>query len=186
MSRWPGAPLSEEANALLRAAERGPLLPDEVAATRPRLDRAAIEALLPHRGRSLLLDEVLAIEPARGLISAGYDLDPGRAVFAEHFPGRPVWPGLLQVEAIGQAGLLLMLESRRGRREALPDPDDAADEPFAHALTHVLWARFVRPVEPGGRLVIGAAVVEDGLFHLVVGQCLKEGRVSSVAVLSGV
>jgi 3-hydroxyacyl-[acyl-carrier-protein] dehydratase len=182
----PGTPLPDEATALLRAAERGALLPQGAEGPPPSLDRTAIEALLPHRGRSLLLDEVWALDPTRRLISAGYDLDPGREVFAEHFPDRPVWPGLLQVEAIGQAGLLLMLHLGREPSAGDPAPHGKAREPFSHALTHVLWARFLRPVEPGGRLEVAAGVVEDGLFHLVVGQCLKGGLVASVAVLSGI
>jgi 3-hydroxyacyl-[acyl-carrier-protein] dehydratase len=176
VSLIPGEAWPEEVTALLRAAGRGPLLSGERRGSGTLLDRTAIEGLLPHRGRSLLLDRVTLIDASPRLIAARYDLADAREVFGEHFPGRPLWPGTLQVEAIGQAGLLLMT---RLTGEGMQSEADT------HALTHILWARFARPVGPGGELEIVARVVEDGLFHLVVGQCLKEGAVTTVAVLGG-
>jgi 3-hydroxyacyl-[acyl-carrier-protein] dehydratase len=175
MSLSPGEALPDEVSALLRGAQREPLLSEAETEATTLLDREAIEARLPHRGRALLLDRVTALDASRRIIAARYTLARGGDVFAEHFPGRPLWPGVLQVEAIGQAGLLLMLETA-------PEPPS---ETLTHALTHILWARFARPVGPEGELEIQARVVEDGLFHLVVGQCLKERSVSAVAVLGG-
>jgi 3-hydroxymyristoyl/3-hydroxydecanoyl-(acyl carrier protein) dehydratase len=82
-----------------------------------------------------------------------------------------VLPGALQIEAIGQAGLLLAL-LREGRPPGAP----------AHvALTHVLGARFVRPVGADGELEIAVQAVDDGLFTTVIGQCLHEGEICAVA-----
>ena len=154
--------------ALLRGALRSPAL---APAGPPVLDRAGIEALLPHRGPALLLDTVLHLETDPPTIVAEYDLASASAVLAGHFPGRPVWPGLLQAEAIGQAGLL----AARAR----------AGVPTEGALTDVLAARFVRPIEPPGRVRIAARVLTDGLFEVVVGQCTFAGHVCSAAVLRG-
>jgi 3-hydroxyacyl-[acyl-carrier-protein] dehydratase len=137
----------------------------------PVLDRTGIEALLPHRGLALLLDTVLHLEADPPTIVAEYDLAGALPLLAGHFPGRPVWPGLLQAEAIGQAGLLAA-RARDGVR-------------VEGALTDVLAARFVRPIEPPGRVRISARVLPDGLFEVVVGQCTFEGRVCSAAVLRG-
>ena len=153
---------------LLRGALRTPA-PEP--AGRPLLDRAGIEALLPHRGPALLLDAVLHLEADPPTIVAEYDLASASAVLAGHFPGRPVWPGLQQAEAIGQAGLL----AARAR----------AGLPAGGALTDVLAARFVRPIAPPGRVRIAARVLADGLFAVVVGQCTFAGRVCSAAVLRG-
>src|SRR5262249_10837202 len=109
----------------------------------------------------------------RGLIAARYDLGRARDVLAGHFPAYPVWPGVLQVEAVGQAGIVLNL--RRAGEAAPPNV----------ALTHVLGARFMRPVLPGGDVEILARVLEDGLFFTIVGQCLRDGAICSVAAVSG-
>lgn len=157
-----------DAAALLRDALRTPAA---APSGPPVLDRAGIEALLPHRGLALLLDAVLHLEADPPAIVAEYDLAGAAPVLSGHFPGRPVWPGLQQAEAIGQAGLLLA----RARDGARVDG----------ALTDVLAARFVRPIEPPGRVRIAARVLADGLFEVVVGQCAFEGRVCSAAVLRG-
>ena len=100
------------APALLRGALRTPVA---APAGPPVLDRAGIEALLPHRGLALLLDTVLHLEADPPTIVAEYDLASASPVLAGHFPGRPVWPGLLQAEAIGQAGLLAARARAGGR-----------------------------------------------------------------------
>ena len=164
--------LPEEAAGLIRAAEKGRLAP--AGSSAPLLDRAGIEALVPHRGEALLLDRVTALDPVGGTIVARYDLGRAEALLAGHFPGHPVWPGACQVEAIGQAGLVFVL--------ATAPP---AGPVTAVSLTGILGARFLKPVRPPADVEIVARVMEDGLFRIVVGQCLVDGDVCSVAALSG-
>ena len=67
----------------------------------PPLDRAAIERIIPHREPFLLVDEILELEP--GVRAVGrYDVDPEAWYLRGHFPGRPIMPGVLQVEALAQ------------------------------------------------------------------------------------
>ena len=160
---WP-----EGAEALFRTASREPLVPDVPDAT--VLDRAAIEALLPHRAPFLLVHRVLAVDPEEGRLVARYPLSDAREVLAGHFPGNPVFPGALQIEAVGQAALLLELV-RRGTTGAV-------------ALTHVLGARFLRPVGPEGELEVAVQAVDDGLFVSAVGQILHRGEICAVAGVS--
>jgi len=69
----------------------------------PPLDRAAIESIIPHRDPFLLVDEILELEP--GVRATGrYHVDPGAWYLRGHFPGRPIMPGVLQVEALAQVG----------------------------------------------------------------------------------
>jgi 3-hydroxyacyl-[acyl-carrier-protein] dehydratase len=158
--------------ALLRTAEKERLVP--AGGVSPLLDRAGIEALVPHRGEALLLDRVTALDPVCGTVVARYDLSRAAALLAGHFPGHPAWPGACQVEAIGQAGLVFVL------RTAPPDELVAAV-----SLTGILGARFLRPVRPPADVEIVARVMEDGLFRIVVGQCLVDGEICSVAALTG-
>jgi 3-hydroxymyristoyl/3-hydroxydecanoyl-(acyl carrier protein) dehydratase len=160
--------LDEETEALFRRAEKQPLCADPPEAT--VLDRAGVEERLPQRDLLLLVDRVRLWRG--GTIVAGYDLARAAEVFRGHFPGRPLFPGVLQIEAIGQAGVLLHLLESPERIEAV-------------TLTHVRAARFLRPVEPGAELVLMARVIEDGLFFTVVGQCLQRGAICSAAAVSG-
>jgi len=158
---------------LLRVAEKQRLHP--AGAATPLLDRMGIEALVPHRGPALLLDRVTALDPAAGAVVARYDLARAELVLAGHFPGYPVWPGTCQIEAIGQAGWVLVLATD-------PRPEGAA----AVSLVSILGARFLKAVRPPADVEIVARVLEDGLFRFVVGQCLVDGEVCSTAALSAV
>ena len=165
--------IPDDVAAVLKAAEKDRLAPAGDGAA--VLDRAGIEALVPHRGDALLLDRVISLDSVRGTVVARYDLGRAGAVLAGHFPGHPVWPGTAQVEAIGQAGLVFVLATA-----------PTGQEVSAVSLTRILGARLIHAVRPPADVEIVARVIEDGLFRIVVGQCLVDGRVCSVAALSGV
>jgi 3-hydroxyacyl-[acyl-carrier-protein] dehydratase len=99
------------------------------------LDRAAIEEILPHREPFLLIDEVLELEPGRRVVARKY-VREDEWYLAGHFPGRPVMPGVLIVEAMAQTGAVAVLaeEENRGRIALFAGIDDT---------------RFKRIVEPG-------------------------------------
>jgi 3-hydroxyacyl-[acyl-carrier-protein] dehydratase len=178
-----------EVNALIRTAARGPLLPVAERRSGPTLDRSGIESLVPQRDPFLFLDGVPCVDPAQGTIVCRYDLRRAAPVLAGHIPGRPAWPGVLQVEAVGQAGLCLVrLKRRMGReRESQPTAAGAESSPRDDfSLTHIVAARFMRPVVPGADLEIVACALPDGLFTLFVGQCLQEDAVCGVAAVRGI
>lgn len=151
-----------------RAAEKRPLGPSLVDG--PLMGRRAIEGVLPHRGTFLLLDGVTWRAPHGRTLAARYDLARARVVLADHFPTRPVYPGVLQVEAIAQAGILChALQHGAGVRGAV--------------LTDVLGARFLRPVHDGAELEIVTTALDEQPFVTAVGQCLQDQRITAVAAV---
>ncbi len=104
----------------------------------PPFGRSEIEAILPHREPFLLLDEVLVLEPGSRVV-ARKTVRPDEWYLAGHFPGRPVMPGVLIVEAMAQAGAVAVLseEENRGKLALFAGIDDC---------------RFKRIVEPGDEL----------------------------------
>ena len=102
------------------------------------LDRTAIEAILPHREPFLLIDEVLELEPGERVVALKH-VRGDEWYFRGHFPGRPVMPGVLIVEAMAQTGAVAVLseEENRGRIALFAGIDDT---------------RFKRIVEPGDEL----------------------------------
>ncbi|RRA47935.1 3-hydroxyacyl-[acyl-carrier-protein] dehydratase FabZ [Acidipila sp. EB88] len=111
-----------------------------------RHDIAAIMALLPHRYPFLLVDRVLEVEPKKRIVVRKC-VTINEPFFQGHFPGYPIMPGVLQVEAIAQAGgLLILLEYDR--------PGDTL-----MLFTGVERAKFRRPVVPGDVLEIEATIL---------------------------
>jgi hypothetical protein len=84
---------------------------------------------------------------------------------------------VLQLEAIGQAGLCLL---------RLLEPPPPGEEAPVLALTDILAGRYLRPVVPDGDVEIVARAMRDGLFAIVVGQCLQDGLVCSAAAVRGI
>jgi len=102
------------------------------------LDRAGIEAILPHREPFLLLDEVTEIEPGARVV-ARKRVREDEWYLAGHFPGNPIMPGVLMVEAMAQCGAVAVLseEANRGKLALFAGIDDV---------------RFKRIVRPGDEL----------------------------------
>ena len=78
------------------------------------LGRAEIEAILPHRDPFLLIDEVLELEPGVRVLARKV-VRPDEWYLAGHFPGRPVMPGVLIVEAMAQTGAVAVLSEPQNR-----------------------------------------------------------------------
>ena len=100
------------------------------------MDKAAIEAILPHRDPMLLIDEVIELVPGERVVAHKTVTEED---CAGHFPGNPIMPGVKMVEALAQCGAVAVLsqEENRGKLALFAGIDDV---------------RFKRIVEPGDEL----------------------------------
>jgi len=98
------------------------------------LDRDGIRAIIPHREPFLLLDEVTELRP--GVRAVGrYLVKPDDWYLAGHFPGNPIMPGVLQVEALAQLGAVC----------GLAHPGFAGKLALFAGIDDVRFKRIVRP-----------------------------------------
>ncbi len=128
--------------------------------------------LLPHRYPFLLLDRIIAFEP-RVRIVALKNVTVNEPFFQGHFPGQPIMPGVLLLEALAQAGaVLIMHESDRPEEKLI-------------FFTGVDECRFRRPVVPGDQLHLHVDVL---VFRRNVGrmkgQVMVDGKLVAEAMLS--
>ena len=107
------------------------------------IDKKTIESLLPHREPMLLIDKLINIEPLKSATAIMYVKKNGFYVQG-HFPGQPVMPGVLIVEAFGQAAAALTAHGI--------DPKEYKDKLVF--LMSVDKARFRNPVIPNCKLIL--------------------------------
>jgi 3-hydroxyacyl-[acyl-carrier-protein] dehydratase len=114
----------------------------------PLMDVTAIEKILPHRYPFLLVDRVVSMEPMKRL-TAVKCVTVNEPFFAGHFPGHPVMPGVLLLEALAQAAALL------AKGSMTEEPGDKVT--YLMAIDN---ARFRKPVVPGDRIELQVEVVK--------------------------
>lgn len=159
-----------ELAALTRACKRRPLWEPGATTWTLSLERDAVCRLLPHREPFLFVERVTAVDLARRAIAGSRRIDPADPVFAGHFPGAPIYPGVLQLETIGQ--LAICLASLLEHRGELP-PVGAAP-PDVRALK-IHTALFPEAVRPGDELSILATMIEHDEFGAICAGQLRRG-----------
>ena len=135
------------------------------------LDVVEIQKILPHRYPFLMVDGILEMERLKRIVGVK-NVTINEAHFQGHFPGRPVMPGVLIIEALAQAGgLLLLLE--------IPDRDNKL-----LYLVAVDGVRFRRPVVPGDQLKLELHVLSwRGDFCKLEGKATVDGQLAVEATL---
>ncbi len=132
-------------------------------------DIARIMASLPHRYPFLLVDRILEVEGDRRVVGLK-NVTINEPFFQGHFPGHPIMPGVLIVEAMAQTGGVLMLSR-------LDDPDSKVV--YFMALDDV---KFRRPVVPGDQLRMEVDVVQNrGSTVRLAGKAFVEGQLVAEA-----
>lgn len=112
------------------------------------LDIAKIAELLPHRYPFLLIDRVLELEIGKR-VKALKNVTVNEPFFNGHFPGKPVMPGVLMIEALAQAAAVLAYTSK---------PKSADGKQQIVYLAGVDNARFKKIVVPGDQLILEVSV----------------------------
>lgn len=133
--------------------------------------------LLPHRYPFLMVDRVLALTPSEG-ITALKNVTINEPFFQGHFPGLPVMPGVLILEALAQAGGILIAKSA---------PDFAQGKLFM--FTSMDKVKFRKPVRPGDQLILECfdirhklQLVKMNCKALVNGEVAVEGSMGAAVV----
>ena len=98
------------------------------------LGRREIETIIPHREPFLLLDEVVVLEPGVRVVARKLVRDD-EWYLAGHFPGRPIMPGVLMVEALAQAGAVAVLS----------EPENQGKLALFAGIDDLRFKRIVRP-----------------------------------------
>jgi 3-hydroxyacyl-[acyl-carrier-protein] dehydratase len=127
------------------------------------LDSQAIQEILPHRYPFLLVDRIIELEPRTRIVGIK-QVTVNEEFFIGHFPGAPVMPGVLQVEALAQVGAILALREMEDRDKKIP------------FFTGIESARFRRPVVPGDTLRLEVTALRVGS---------KVQRMKGVATVDG-
>ena len=138
------------------------------------LDSRAIQEILPHRYPFLLVDKILELEPKVCIVGIK-QVTSNEQFFQGHFPGAPVMPGVLQIEALAQVGAILALREFEDRDAKIP------------FFSGIESARFRKPVVPGDTLElevialrIGSKVQKMKGIARVDGQITAEAEIMSV------
>ncbi|MCX7805821.1 MAG: UDP-3-O-acyl-N-acetylglucosamine deacetylase [Planctomycetota bacterium] len=158
-------------------AVRGEMVPTRAGGTGkenmerpPILDIEQIAGILPHRYPFLLVDRILAMEPMKRVVAIK-NVTMNEGFFQGHFPGRPIMPGVLIIEALAQAAAVLFLRDyeRKGALALLAGLDGV---------------KFRRKVVPGDQLVLDITIERLRLpFGIAKGTASVEGEVAAEAVI---
>ncbi|MGB5891846.1 MAG: 3-hydroxyacyl-ACP dehydratase FabZ [Thermoanaerobaculia bacterium] len=138
----------------------------------PLMDIRWIMSVIPHRYPLLLVDRVLEIEPKKRIVVVK-NVTVNEEFFAGHFPGHPVMPGVLVIEAMAQAGGLLLMHDVPDRKNKVI------------YFTTINKAKFRRPVVPGDQLRIEIDILRlREVFCKLSARALVDGQLVAEAVLS--
>ena len=135
------------------------------------LDSVGIQKILPHRYPFLMVDAVLEIEPLKRIVSLK-NVSINEEYLQGHFPGKPILPGVLIIEAMAQTGGILLLSEIHERDKKL------------FYLGAVDEARFRRPVVPGDQLRIEVTVLKwKRVFCKLRAVATVDGQVAAEAIM---
>jgi 3-hydroxyacyl-[acyl-carrier-protein] dehydratase len=139
---------------------------------RMTFDIQEILDFLPHRYPFLLIDRVVEFEPTKRLVAIK-NVTINEPFFQGHFPGYPIMPGVLVVEAMAQAGGMIMLAEIPDREKKLV------------VFTGIERAKFRRPITPGDQIRIEVEVLSmRPRAGRILGRATVDGKLACEATLT--
>ncbi len=136
------------------------------------IDIQEIMGLLPHRYPFLLIDRIVEFEPTKRLVAIK-NVTFNELFFQGHFPGHPIMPGVLVVEAIAQAGGIIIMSETADRESKLV------------VFTGIERAKFRRPITPGDQLRIEVDVLSfRPRAGRIEGKAFVDGKLACEATLT--
>lgn len=136
------------------------------------MDINEIQKIIPHRYPMLLIDRILELDPLKK-ITAIKNITINEQVFDGHFPGAPVFPGVFIIEAMAQAGAVLLFRE-------VPDRDSKL-----LYFTGIEEAKFRRPVVPGDQLRLEVSVIKYKMGYAKLrAEAFVDGQLVCEAVIS--
>ncbi len=140
------------------------------------MDVMDIQKILPHRFPFLLVDRVTDLTPKESII-AYKNVSISEPVFEGHFPGHPIYPGVMILEGMAQAGGILAFKSM----------DGVTEEEIQNKVVYFMSidkAKFRAPVKPGDKLEYRLSVIKNkGAIWLLKGEAYVDGKLTSEAEL---
>ncbi len=135
------------------------------------IDLEGIKKILPHRYPFLLIDRVLEVKDGE-YCKALKNVSGGEEVFNGHFPGMPVFPGVLMLEALAQTSGIVMQSS-------LKEEDGSSIMVFYAGIND---AKFRKPVVPGDQLILeSTAINQKRNLWVFEGKATVEGALVAKA-----
>jgi 3-hydroxyacyl-[acyl-carrier-protein] dehydratase len=140
------------------------------------MDVMDIQKILPHRYPFLLVDRVTDLVQKESII-AYKNVSISEPVFQGHFPGHPIYPGVMILEGMAQAGGILAFKSM----------DGVTEEEIQNKVVYFMSidkAKFRAPVKPGDKLEYKISVIKNkGAIWLLKGEAYVDGKLTSEAEL---
>jgi len=140
------------------------------------MDVVEIQKILPHRYPFLLVDRVTDLVKNESLV-AYKNVSISEPVFQGHFPGHPIYPGVMILEGMAQAGGILAFKSM----------DNLTEEEVANKVVYFMSidkAKFRSPVRPGDQLEYKISVIKHkGAIWMLKGEAYVDGKLASEAEL---
>jgi 3-hydroxyacyl-[acyl-carrier-protein] dehydratase len=168
----------KEKDKFLRQAARQPLWLPASDTESVHLGRPDLERLIPHRDPFLLLDAITAVDYEQQALAGVRRINPDDPVLAGHFPGNAIYPGVLQIEMMGQLGLCWIELHKRKNNDAAGGVGMTV-----FRLMKIYDAIFLAPVLPGDELTVRTLILEDSGFTLILAGQISRGETCCSATI---
>jgi beta-hydroxyacyl-ACP dehydratase FabZ len=148
------------------------------------MDINQIMAALPHRYPFLLVDRITEVNDEEKTISGYKNVTINEQFFNGHFPGRPIMPGVLIIEAMAQTGGLLLLNSPAF---TAPDANGVVKEKLVLVMG-INNAKFRKPVVPGDKLVFKVKLLRQrmGTFSMEAKAFVDDALVAEAELMAAI